>query len=511
MDFYTLNLTALLLLCLFLFLSQRRASSQQPSSSPTTTPLLKPTGKQKPKRPPPPTKSKSKPKSLTPFLLAYTLATASDWLQGAHIAPLYIDEHRLPASLIPAMFATGFGSGALSAAWCGRWADRHGRKKACVAFCAVYAASCILTATGGWELFGGGGGDGQEWERLGWLFLGRAFGGIGTSLLFVAWESWVVGFLKREGEGDGEVRRVLGWMSGLNSVSAVGCGVVSEWLVSMTGTKKAPFLAAAAILLPAAIIISIYWEENHGTPSPSTTNQPTKPAPRLKPILTNPNILALALASTAFEGSMYLFVFFWAAALRSSSSPSTTSLPYGVIFACFMASTLASSLCFSRLTRHRLFPPARLLGVILAVSAGCFGLLSSITTITTTTTTVPSGGSPLSWIMGSGIHPAHAAFYLFCLFEAAVGLYWPCAGALKGMLVDEAVRAHVYGALRVPVNVFVVASLAGMMRLQQQEEGGKGDGEEVVHGKVFGGCAALLAATAGVVWAVLGRGGGRRG
>ncbi|KAL2266195.1 hypothetical protein VTJ83DRAFT_5547 [Remersonia thermophila] len=507
MDFYSLNLAGLLLLCLVLFLSQRSAGAKpQPGPKPkktqrkqkpksATSSLLSSSSSSSSSSPPPPssaggseaegTKRNGK---LTAFLLAYTLATASDWLQGAHIAALYADEHRVSPRAISLLFATGFGTGALSAARIGRWADARGRKRACLAFCGVYAASCALTATGAVPILGL-----EKW-RMGWLVLGRMLGGVGTSLLFVAFESWVVGFLGAKGERGEELRRVLGVMSGLNSVVAVVCGVVSEWLVTTTGTKKAPFLAAAGVLVPAAAVIWTCWDENYGrqdsAAAPNTTPGAAAHTPsRAWTVLTRPRILALGAASTAFEGSMYLFVFFWAPALRLAAArdavaPSPSGLPYGVIFASFMASTLASSLVFNTLTRRRL-PPARLLVAILAVSAGCFCLLFSATT-----------AASFSLVPAS-----HAAFWLFCLFEAAVGLYWPCAGALKGALIEDGVRAQVYGALRVPVNVFVVASLLGMMRMQGGDDAGA-----AAHGKVFGGCAALLAATAGVVWAALGGG-----
>lgn len=73
---------------------------------------------------------------------------------------------------------------------------------------------------------------------LGSLVLGRVLGGVGTGLLFVGFESWVVGYLRGgdgdgDGDGDGgeELGRVFGVMSGLNSVAAVVCGVGSEWYV----------------------------------------------------------------------------------------------------------------------------------------------------------------------------------------------------------------------------------------------------------------------------------------
>lgn len=181
-------------------------------------------------------------------------------------------------------------------------------------------------------------------------------------------------------------------------------------------------------------------------------------------VLSNPQVLALGAASTVFEGSMYLFVFLWAPALKSAQS-SQVDLPYGVIFASFMAATLASSLAFNIITSRQLMRHTSLLVAILGVSAVCFFL----------------SAAPKS---------EQSAFWVFCLFEAAVGMYWPCMGYLKGKVVEDAVRAHVYGLLRVPLNVFVVACLLFT-----------GDGD--AYGNVFLACSSLLVASSGVVWVMM--------
>lgn len=179
-------------------------------------------------------------------------------------------------------------------------------------------------------------------------------------------------------------------------------------------------------------------------------------------VLSDPKVLSLGLASTIFEGSMYLFVFFWAPALRSVQS-SQKGLPYGIIFASFMAATLASSLVFGKITARQMVSYTNLLLVILGTSSLCF-LLSA---------------RPRS---------EQSTFWVFCLFEAAVGMYFPCMGYLKGRLVDDGVRAQVYGMLRVPLNVFVVVSLLLT-----------GDGNPF--GSVFTVCSTLLLAACGTLWA----------
>ncbi|KAK4195207.1 putative major facilitator superfamily transporter [Triangularia verruculosa] len=442
---YTLNLTALLALNGALFYARQQS---QPSS-------------------PKPTPSKDGLQSLltsplTPFLSVYTLIMASDWLQGPYLYPLYTKTHSLPPHLIPPLFTTGFLSGAISGSFIGSLADTHGRKSACLSFCLIYALSCLLTTAS---------------SSLPVLFLGRMLGGLGTSLLFTVFESFLVSDFKNRGL-EGRLGEMFGVMSTANSVVAIASGVVGEGIVGWAGTEKAPFWLAVVMLLVAGGVIWCSWEENYGQPARAEKDDNKKKDDKIRKTgssllktLCSPTVLALGLSTTVFEGSMYLFVFFWAPALQSLSSAGT-ALPYGVIFAAFMASTLASSLIFSRITSRLSF--SSLLLALLGVSSACFFLASSTTA------------------------SSQFTFWVFCLFEACVGMYFPTMGYLKGKLIGDEVRSQVYGFLRIPLNVFVVVALLITGRME---------GERAFV-EVFRVCSGLLLVAAGGFWGLVVKRGG---
>ena len=161
-------------------------------------------------------------------------------------------------------------------------------------------------------------------------------------------------------------------------------------------------------------------DENYGSAGQAAGSQvenkiKTAAGPNLWDTLTSRGVLALALATTTFEGSMYLFVVLWAPVLQSASA-TPAALPYGLIFAAFMSATLLSSLLYPRLSRHG--SPATVLGAILALASAVLLVLSS------------SSGK-------SGGIGEQRAFWLFCAFEAAVGAYFPAAGVLKGGVVPD--------------------------------------------------------------------------
>ncbi|KAL7622379.1 hypothetical protein AAE478_007883 [Parahypoxylon ruwenzoriense] len=376
----------------------------------------------------------------------YALVMGADWLQGPYLYSLYRDEHGLSERQVSSLFATGFLSSAISAYFIGALADKHGRKAVCMIFCLLYAMSCFFTVIPAVPL----------------LFLGRILGGISTSILFSVFDSWMVtNFRERKLVEDGcDLSRTYATTSIVNSLAAIVSGVASEWLVAVTGSKKAPFLLSAGLLWWALQLIWAHWTENYGT-------KPKEPSDASKTYsvwstLKRPSILALGFASTMFEGSMYLFVFFWTPTIKSVQK-SAGELPYGYIFSSFMASSMAAALIFNIVMQKRPFKYSRLLVGILLAANFCFVKLA-------------------------GPKTEDATFWLFCLFEACVGMYWPCMGYLKGRLVEDEARAKVYSILRIPLNIFVVVSLFLA-------------GDSKRFNKVFSACSMLLTASFGVVWA----------
>lgn len=474
MDVYHFNFAALIGLCAVLLMAQRDPNKAKVGTKPSQP---KKAGKEK--------KIDTKEASQWPFLTVYGLVMGSDWLQASKSLPppsptpnrhgrkhlpqpsntlqgpflysLYREEHKLSASLVSTLFTTGFASGALSAYVTGTLADAHGRKRACLVFCAAAALSCILTVI--------------TPTSLPLLILGRVLGGVATSLLFTVFDSWMVtDFRTRElGVKGVDLSHTFGMMSMLNSGVAIVSGVFSEWVVGVAGTRRAPFMVAVGLLGAAAWVIAAKWDENYGDAGAAGAGM--APGPRLWDMLKDSRIVCLGLASTMFEGSMYLFVFFWGPALSSArelkgaSGGAGGGLPYGLIFACFMTSILASSLVFNIVMGQQMIKWISLLVGILGVADLCFYLLER-----------PRG--------------EQLTFWLFCLFEACVGMYWPCMGFLKGSLIEDGMRAQLYSVLRVPLNVFVVVALYFT-----------GDGD--AFGTVFAVCSRLLLLAIGGLYAMM--------
>lgn len=156
----------------------------------------------------------------------------------------------------------------------------------------------------------------------------------------------------------------------------------------------------------------------------------------LKSMVMDKRILSLGLATTLFEGCMFLFVFFWTPALKSSRAVAgtTASPPFGLIFSCFMSAMMLGSMLFSVIDLRSERETGRLLLSILAMAA-------------------------ISLMVPVLMRTEGLTFWSFAIFEACVGMYFPTMGRLKSEIVDDAVRGKVYALMRLPLNIFVVLAL----------------------------------------------------
>lgn len=154
-------------------------------------------------------------------------------------------------------------------------------------------------------------------------------------------------------------------------------------------------------------------------------------------ILSDSRIFSLGITSCFFEGAMYLFIFFWSAALKSARVKSggplaDEDLPYGLIFSCFMCAMMGGSAFFGLFSaNHTRESAAYVLMSVTLLASSCL-----------------SAAVVLENEMG--------VFWALCAIEASIGAYFPSMALLKSEVVEDGVRGRVYSILRFPLNVFVV-------------------------------------------------------
>ncbi|THV04693.1 DUF791-domain-containing protein [Dendrothele bispora CBS 962.96] len=397
------------------------------------------------------------------YLVVYALVMGADWLQGPYVYSLYREQYGFPERYVAILFVTGFLSAAVSGPLVGVWADQHGRKRICQAFCITYALTCACL----------------QFPSLPILLLGRILGGISTSILFSAFESWLVSASTNAGLSSSDLSLIFGRATLVNGFVAAGAGIASNKLVASTGTFTSPFIASGILLVLSYFVIKNSWSENFGTTDKNASADPFQ-TKRLKQawriVRQDPLLLVLGLTQTCFEGSMYLFVFLWVPFLQEASGSS--QLPLGYIFSSFMVSMMLGSVLYTFITQTlpSVFSSSNSSKTHPSnngqASNGTGATISSLETTDSANTqsltlhaklsSCVCALSALSLAASISVRSAESEqwrFWAFCGFEACVGMYYPVQGMLRGSLISNEHRATLSALFRVPLNIFVVVSL----------------------------------------------------
>lgn len=135
------------------------------------------------------------------------------------------------------------------------------------------------------------------------LLFGRLLGGISTSILYSAFESWLISASNTLGLPQSDLSTILGRATLVNGFVAAGAGVFSNQLVGLTGSFASPFMASGVLLMLAWVVIGGLWKENYGgtDSSKATTSQDTFQLKRLSQawkIVTSGNYLAWHMFNT---------------------------------------------------------------------------------------------------------------------------------------------------------------------------------------------------------------------
>ncbi|KAF3321361.1 molybdate-anion transporter-like protein [Carex littledalei] len=363
------------------------------------------------------------------YLLVYALMMAGDWLQGPYVYYLY-SQYGFDKGDIGRLFIAGFGSSMLFGTIVGSLADKQGRRRACITYCISYILSCITKHSSEYKI----------------LMLGRILGGIATSLLFSAFESWLVAEHNKRGFDPQWLSLTFSKAIFLgNGLIAIVSGLFANLIADNLGFGPvAPFDAAACVLAIGMAIIMFSWTENYGDSSESKDLFGQFRVAG-KAIASDEKIGLLGAIQSLFEGSMYTFVFLWTPAL----SPNDEEIPHGFIFATFMLSSMLGSSIASRLMAHPK-PKVESYMQIVFVISGFTLLLPVLTNILVTPST--EKGSSIS--IGGSIQ-----LLGFCTFEACVGIFWPSIMKMRSQYIPEEARSTIMNFFRIPLNIFVCVVL----------------------------------------------------
>lgn len=341
------------------------------------------------------------------YLLAYLLAVGADWIQGPYVYALYT-HYGYDKKAVGQLYIAGFASSAIFGTLVASVADKYGRRNSALMYCVMYIISCMSKHSPNYYV----------------LFVGRLTGGIATSILFSAFESWMVYEHFERNYSQRLLSATFARAQFGNAIIAIAAGLVSEYFADRLG-KVAPFDVSAAVLFLLAAVLMATWKENYGD-STATISGGFKRA--LKTLIADERIVLLGITQAAFESALYVFTFVWTPALQQT----TKEIPHGTIFSSFMAATMMGSSIFAVAARYvRVEAIMRLVfGVAFVAFAAAY-----------TTTSLP------------------VVYASFVVFELLCGVYFPAMATLRSPYIPEESRSAILTFFRVPLNIIVVVTL----------------------------------------------------
>lgn len=337
------------------------------------------------------------------------------------------DYYGMTTHEIEVLFVVGFGSSMVFGTLIGSFADKYGRRANCVLYGILYGLACVT----------------KHFNNFYILMVGRLLGGVATSILYSAFESWLIYEHNKRGFSEELLASIFSHAVLGNSLVAIVAGVSAQQVANYAG-YVAPFDMSLIVLVIMIFVILRNWSENYG----DVTVQPLQGFKNaLSAIREDHKVLYLGLIQSLFEGAMYTFVLEWTPALTphsesagdppqegiSSGDEPKATIPHGYIFAAFMVAIMIGSSLFKILTRY--------------TSVESF--MRPVLLISAMSLAVPI------------IYPGNQLF-IFCgflVFEIGVGLFWPAMGTMRGKYVPEATRATIMNIFRVPLNLIVVIIL----------------------------------------------------
>ncbi|TMW60742.1 hypothetical protein Poli38472_000784 [Pythium oligandrum] len=344
------------------------------------------------------------------YLVVYFLVMFADWLQGTHMYSLY-ESYDVNVSVL---FLTGFLSSALFGNVVGPIVDRYGRRNACVVFCILEIIINVL----------------ENIPNMTVLLLGRVLGGVSTSLLFSAFESWLVTEHRAKGFHDDLLAKTFAIASEGNGLLAVLAGIVAQVAADHMG-EIGPFRLAVLVTVLALVCV-LSWSENYGDRQESD-RKPSADDSMGYPMKWSFSVYALGLCYSLFEGAMYVFVFLWYPTLYVVVPDS--NLPSGLVFSSFMLCISIGGKFYDMLSQR--VKEEHLASALCAVSGLMF--------------VVPTVSNRFEWVFAS-----------FLVFEFCVGAFSPCCATLRSRYFPNDRLSTILSTFRFPTNVLVVLGTGGV-------------------------------------------------
>ena len=357
------------------------------------------------------------------------------------------------------LYCLGFAMGGLMSPITGPLVDKIGRKKSAILYCCLEMLINYM----------------EQHPYLWGLVLCRIIGGFTTNLLSSVFETWLDTEYRRRGFAKEKYEIIMRDSVIVSNVAAIFSGYLSHVLATRYGTVG-PFEGAVTCTAVALAVVCFVWTENYGTSDGHSESMIGYFKEAVTAFRSDNKMLTIGILQGLTTGSIHIFIFLWAPALRnfSRTAPRNTwgldlegEPAYGLIFCAFMAAGVAGGLAAPRLRK--------------LISA----VLSPIVDDALLVATVEIEGEGNVSIRPMAVEFLASFCYFFSalllfvpwmcdnnsamsftfslmallLFEFMIGVFMPCEGVIRSLYFPTSARASIMTLPRIIVNAAVAVGV----------------------------------------------------
>ncbi|CAF0828750.1 unnamed protein product [Adineta ricciae] len=349
------------------------------------------------------------------YLVGYLFAAAGDNLYGSYRYAL-LKSYGMSRSIIEVMYVLGYASSLLFGTVAASLADVYGRRLACI-LCAVFfiIMSVLLNIPIVWVAL---------IANLAW--------GVAHAFHATAFEAWLIQEHRNRLLGDQILAQIFQHAYVGTGIVSIFMGISAQLLVEIS-SYRAPFNLSIVFFVAMIIFVWNFWPENYGNKKVQPTTTFTSASEAIR---ADYRIVVVGICSALNEASIHIFITEWTPTLNhANGSIGAKDLPYGYIFAIFMAFDMIGSLVFYPLAKR--------------IQVQSYMIIISV--LTSIVVLIPVL-VPKSFII---------ILSAFAIYEFCIGLYRPSMAILRSVYIPNETRTTIMSYMRVPQLICTIIVLLG--------------------------------------------------
>ena len=234
---------------------------------------------------------------------------------GPYLFKVYREYH-LHSHDIAVLYITQYASDMVFGTLIGALGDKWGRRRNCILYGMLYSAAQLSLHSSNYSV----------------LLGGRVLAGLSTSILYSAFESWMVQ-QHRDSAYPTEWRsRTFELMTIGNSVLAIVAGVLAFALTEMSQSYLAPFDVSLLFLAFSTIMVLTNWDENYGRGGGGGSGGIVSGVQQACSVFfSNSKVALLGVIQSCFEAPTLILLYIWTPALEDAITAKRSAMKMGKI------------------------------------------------------------------------------------------------------------------------------------------------------------------------------------